>query len=508
MPNRTARSLPGDRHPSSDLSRRRLRRRYPRHEGSRPPIAAVSRCLLCAVLAAPSPRPSRRALRARTSATSLPELWGVAAKPSFTATTFKRLRRAGINTVILDRRSLRPRQLARLSRRARNAHLRVLQPLVLPRRSTAADAQKACDSYRQAHPGSPCALFAPSYGAGLTLAESGAPDLVVVRLSGPGALRILQGPRSGRMVAVLSLRGPFKARAWRTAIRTASWSSTLDLAIAPRTATRGRSRGTWARSRPARRLPSDRKAPSTPTGLTLVEQTQLQLGARWQASNDNAAWPVTTSTSTGRSRQDDHDPGKASNLLRHIAQARRGRLRPGREPLGEGDDRASTSPCVLSPSDILPPSQPSGLPSPAGLVEIALSWGASVDNFGVAGYGVYRNNVLVGTTQERPSRVTGLDCGTLYDLAVDAYDYAGTRPRRPRSPRKRWCAPRRPASSPPSRSTRAPARPPATARARETPARHGTNWSGLGTPLARFRSTAPAAGSLSPMRRHSTSVAG
>jgi hypothetical protein len=165
--------------------------------------------------------------------TSLPELWGVAAKPSFTATTFKRLRRAGINTVILDRRSLRPRQLARLSRRARNAHLRVLQPLVLPRRSAAADAQKACDSYRQAHPGSSCALFAPSYGAGLTLAQSGAPDLVVVRLSGPGALRILDGPRSGRMVAVLSLRGPFKARAWRTAIRTASRSSTLDLAIAP-----------------------------------------------------------------------------------------------------------------------------------------------------------------------------------------------------------------------------------------------------------------------------------
>ena len=234
MPNRTARSPLGD-VPSligsietvtSTADTPGMRGAAPHH---RRRFALLALSLLAVAVAATLATSAAAAVP-----TSLPELWGVAAKPSFTATTFKRLRRAGINTVILDRRSLRPRQLARLSRRARNAHLRVLQPLVLPRRSAAADAQKACDSYRQAHPGSSCALFAPSYGAGLTLAQSGAPDLVVVRLSGPGALRILHGPRSGRMVAVLSLRGPFKARAWRTAIRTASRSSTLDLAIAPR----------------------------------------------------------------------------------------------------------------------------------------------------------------------------------------------------------------------------------------------------------------------------------
>ena len=368
------------------------------------------------------------AVASARAATSVPELWGVAAKPSFTAKTFKRLRRAGINTVILDHRSLRPRQLARLSRRARSAHLRVLQPLALTQRTTAPTARKACDNFRQAHPGSPCSLFAPSYGAGLTLAQAGVADLVVVRLGGPGALRVVQGPRSGRMVALLSLRGPFKARAWRTAIRAASRSSTLDLAIAPANSHQRTFSGYLGTLSTSKVTSVDRKAPSTPTGLTVVDQTQVQLGARWRASTDQrgvagydlyldgrlVATPTTTS-------------GTASNLAcgtSHKLAVDAFDLAGNRS--GKATITGSTSPCILSPSDILPPSQPSGLTvASRGVSTVALSWGSSVDNFEVAGYRVYRNNVLVGSTQATSFTVTGLDCGTLYDLAVDAYDYAG-----------------------------------------------------------------------------------
>ena len=58
---------------------------------------------------------------------------------------------------------------------------------------------------------------------------------------------------------------------------------------------------------------------------------------------------------------------------------------------------------------------------------VSLSWAASTDNVGVAGYGLYRNGVLVGTSPTTGGTVSGLACGTTYTLGVDAYDQAGNR---------------------------------------------------------------------------------
>jgi mannan endo-1,4-beta-mannosidase len=72
------------------------------------------------------------------------------------------------------------------------------------------------------------------------------------------------------------------------------------------------------------------------------------------------------------------------------------------------------------------PSTPSGLTvGTRTQTSITISWSASSDNVGVAGYTVYRNGSSVGTTGSTSYTVTGLSCDSAYTLAVDAYDAAG-----------------------------------------------------------------------------------
>ena len=85
---------------------------------------------------------------------------------------------------------------------------------------------------------------------------------------------------------------------------------------------------------------------------------------------------------------------------------------------------ASTSPCP----DTQAPSVPPAL-TQAGATETTawISWGASTDNVGVAGYGVYVAGVRVGSTSSRAYTFTALGCGSTYTVGVDAYDAAGIR---------------------------------------------------------------------------------
>jgi len=61
----------------------------------------------------------------------------------------------------------------------------------------------------------------------------------------------------------------------------------------------------------------------------------------------------------------------------------------------------------------------------ATTTSVSLSWSASMDNVGVAGYGVYNGVDLVSTTAGTTGIVGGLVCGTNYTLAVDAFDGSG-----------------------------------------------------------------------------------
>ncbi|SER64743.1 Fibronectin type III domain-containing protein [Lentzea albida] len=72
------------------------------------------------------------------------------------------------------------------------------------------------------------------------------------------------------------------------------------------------------------------------------------------------------------------------------------------------------------------PSVPSGLiASNAGTTAVTLSWTASSDNVGVAGYDVLNGTTVTGTTSATSLRVTGLTPDTPYSFSVRARDSAG-----------------------------------------------------------------------------------
>lgn len=77
------------------------------------------------------------------------------------------------------------------------------------------------------------------------------------------------------------------------------------------------------------------------------------------------------------------------------------------------------------PPDSSAPSVPGGLSASASASAATLSWSASTDNVGVAGYKVFLNGSQVGTTGSTSYGFSSLTCGMQYTLGVAAYDAAG-----------------------------------------------------------------------------------
>lgn len=79
-----------------------------------------------------------------------------------------------------------------------------------------------------------------------------------------------------------------------------------------------------------------------------------------------------------------------------------------------------------SPGDTTPPSPPTGvLATATSASQIDLSWTASTDNVGVAGYTIFRSGVPVGTASTNSFSHTGLTASTTYSYTVSAHDAAG-----------------------------------------------------------------------------------
>jgi chitodextrinase len=76
--------------------------------------------------------------------------------------------------------------------------------------------------------------------------------------------------------------------------------------------------------------------------------------------------------------------------------------------------------------DTKAPTVPANLTaSAASATQVNLSWSASTDNIGVAGYKVFRNSSSIATTTATTYADTGLSAGTAYTYTVSAYDAAG-----------------------------------------------------------------------------------
>ena len=87
---------------------------------------------------------------------------------------------------------------------------------------------------------------------------------------------------------------------------------------------------------------------------------------------------------------------------------------------------SGSTPRTVSRIDVLNPSAPLNLSGePVSESEINLTWDASIDNVGVAGYYVYRDGTKIAESVATNYSDTGLEQGTSYDFYVVAFDGAG-----------------------------------------------------------------------------------
>jgi fibronectin type 3 domain-containing protein len=81
---------------------------------------------------------------------------------------------------------------------------------------------------------------------------------------------------------------------------------------------------------------------------------------------------------------------------------------------------------IVAPADTVPPSTPGGLTGGSSNPTTAsMSWNASTDNVGVAGYNILRNGNFIAKTALQVFQDSGLTEATKYTYAIEAFDLAG-----------------------------------------------------------------------------------
>ncbi len=182
--------------------------------------------------------------------------------------------------------------------------------------------------------------------------------------------------------------------------------------------------GSFARAQSADTIP-----PSVPTGVTATVLPGLQVQVSWTASTDNvgvAGYYVYRNGMLIGSTSDltftDKVPFQGLYSYTVSAYDAAGNLSP---------NQSLPSSIVTVASDTTPPSVPASLAvTTITSSSITISWAASTDNVGVAGYYVYRNGSrLVISTSSALTATTytdsGLTWGTTYIYTVAAYDASG-----------------------------------------------------------------------------------
>ena len=175
--------------------------------------------------------------------------------------------------------------------------------------------------------------------------------------------------------------------------------------------------------------PGDTTPPSTPTGLATSGATQTSVTLSWSASTDNVGVAgyglYRGATSVGSTSSGSYTfTGLACGTSYTLGV-------DAYDAAGNRSTQATTTGSTAAcppPGDTTPPTTPTGLAtSGATQTAVTLSWTASTDNVGVAGYGLYRNGTSVTSATTTSYTFTGLACGTSYTLGVDAYDAVGNR---------------------------------------------------------------------------------
>jgi chitodextrinase len=170
--------------------------------------------------------------------------------------------------------------------------------------------------------------------------------------------------------------------------------------------------------------PTDTTAPTVPTGLTATAVSASQINLSWSASYDDvgvAAYDIyrngsllittvaTSYSNTGLS---------AGTQYSYTVSAR--------DAAGNASGQSSAVSATTQVSvDTSIPTVPSNLSATAiSSSQINLTWSASSDADGVAGYNVYRNGAQIATSSLNNYSDSGLSASTLYSYTVAAFDPA------------------------------------------------------------------------------------
>ena len=168
---------------------------------------------------------------------------------------------------------------------------------------------------------------------------------------------------------------------------------------------------------------SDSQAPTAPNNVNAQAVSMTQINLTWNASTDNVAVAgynihrngnkIGTSTSTSY-----NDTGlSASTSYTYKISAYDAK---------NNESAESSSAQATTNSDTQKPTVPAGLTAtPISMTEIDLSWSASADNVGAAGYKIFRNGTQIGTATTVSYKDSGLVKSTSYSYAVVSYDAAG-----------------------------------------------------------------------------------
>jgi len=169
-------------------------------------------------------------------------------------------------------------------------------------------------------------------------------------------------------------------------------------------------------------LSVDAVAPSVPTNLSANAVSCTQVNLTWSASTDNVAVAgykvyrngaqIATSTTTSYS---DTDCAPSTTYSYRVS---------AYDTAGN-DSAQSSQVTATTPADTTAPSTPTNLSANViSGTQVDLSWSASTDNIGVAGYKVYRNGAQIGTTANTTYSDTTCNPGETYTYEVSAYDAA------------------------------------------------------------------------------------
>ncbi|MEB3345847.1 fibronectin type III domain-containing protein [Aquimarina gracilis] len=171
-------------------------------------------------------------------------------------------------------------------------------------------------------------------------------------------------------------------------------------------------------------LPVDTEAPTAPTNLIASNSTQTTVDLSWNASTDNigvTAYHVYQGNTiiasvTTTSYQ-------VTGLTENTTYSFRVKAK---DAMDNVSGFSNTANATTLPVDTEAPTAPTNLiTSNSTQTTVDLSWNASTDNIGVAGYDVHEGNTVIANATTTSYQVTGLSANTSYGFSIKARDAVG-----------------------------------------------------------------------------------